>query len=279
MRSFTLFAAMVAPRTIWFGAGTGNVSTGSVVPPATRAPNVPEAAASITVTGVEAALLAIDGWVVDGLVPAAAAVVVDAEGVLAERYAGVRERRGDEPVGPATLFALASLTKPLVAAACMVAVEEGLLDLDAEVRDAFSLRHLLSHCAGLPEPGRLWEEPPGYPPGTQRWYSNAGYVQAARLLEAASGMRCADYLAEAVLSPLAMDASLGLAPADDARAARVWQPGRYGDGELFNSEQFRRDGPPQGGGFAPRAPMAPSSRACSRAGRRRPCAAGKRDGR
>jgi CubicO group peptidase (beta-lactamase class C family) len=202
------------------------------------------------VTRVEQALAAVDGWVADGLVPAVAAVVVDASGVLAERYAGVRERGGDEAVGPDTLFALASLTKPLVGAACMVALEEGLLDLDAEVRDGFALRHLLSHCAGLPEAGLRWEEPPEYPPGTQRWYSNAGYVQAARLLEAASGMSCAAYLREAVLAPLALDASLGLADADAPRAARVWQPGRYGDGELFNGERFRRDGPPQSGAFA-----------------------------
>ena len=201
-------------------------------------------------TGVEGALVAIDNWVADGLVPAVAAVVVDARGVVAERYAGVRERGGDQPVGPETLFALASLTKPLVAAACMVALEEGLLDLDAEVRDGFSLRHLLSHCAGLPEPGLAWQEPPGYPPGTQRWYSNAGYVQAARLLEASSGLSCAEYLGEAVLAPLGMDASLGLKPGDEVRAARVWQAGRYGEGELFNSEKFRRDAPPQGGGFA-----------------------------
>ncbi len=63
-------------------------------------------------------------------------------------------------------------------------------------------------------------------------------------------MPCAAYLHEAVLAPLGMDASLGLAPADAPRTARVWQSGRYGEDELFNSERFRRDGPPQGGGFA-----------------------------
>ncbi|MDX6628839.1 MAG: hypothetical protein QOH00_1085, partial [Gaiellales bacterium] len=49
--------------------------------------------------GVEEALAAIDDWVADGLVPGVAAVVVDADGVLAERYAGVRDRRGDSAVG------------------------------------------------------------------------------------------------------------------------------------------------------------------------------------
>jgi CubicO group peptidase (beta-lactamase class C family) len=202
------------------------------------------------VTCVEGALAGVDEWVAKGLVPGVATVVVDARGVMAERYAGVRERGGREVIGPDTLFALASLTKPLVGAACMVALEEGLIGLDSEVRDSFTLRHLLSHCAGLPEAGLLWRDPPGYPPGTQRWYSNAGYVQAAKLLESASGMSCARYLDEAVLAPLAMDASLGLPERDAARTARVWQPGRYGDGELFNSERFRRDAPPQGGGFA-----------------------------
>jgi CubicO group peptidase (beta-lactamase class C family) len=199
---------------------------------------------------VEGALAAIDDWVADGLVPGVAAVVVDAGGILAERCAGVRERGGDEPIGPGTLFALASLTKPLVGAACMVALEEGLLDLDAEVRDGFALRHLLSHCAGLPEAGLRWQEAPAYAPGTQRWYSNAGYVQAAKLLEAASGMSCPAYLRGAVLGPLGMDASLGLAEADAPRTARVWQSGRYGEDELFNSQRFRADAPPQGGGFA-----------------------------
>jgi CubicO group peptidase (beta-lactamase class C family) len=202
------------------------------------------------VTSVEQALAAVDDWVRDGLVPGVAAVVVDASGLLAERCAGVRERGGGERIRSDTLFALASLTKPLVGAACMVGLEEGLLDVDAEVRDGFTLRHLLSHCAGLPEPGLRWHEPPAYAPGTQRWYSNAGYVQAAKLIEGASGMSCAAYLREAVFDPLGMQASLGLDDADAQRAARVWQPGRYGEGELFNSERFRGDAPPQSGAFA-----------------------------
>ena len=55
------------------------------------------------------------------------------------------------------------------------------------------------------------------------------------------GMSCAEYLREAVLAPLAMDASLGLAEADEPRTARVWQPGRYGDGRALQ----RRALPPR----------------------------------
>ena len=170
---------------------------------------------------------------------------------LAERYAGVRERGGDEPVGPETLFALASLTKPLVAAACMVALEEGLLDLDAEVRDGFTLRHLLSHCAGLPEAGLRWQEPPEYRPGTQRWYSNAGYVQAARLLEAASGHAVRRRICTRPCSLRSAWTPRSVWPRPTRRAPRAsGSRGATATDELFNSERFRRDAPPQGGGFA-----------------------------
>ena len=81
-------------------------------------------------------------------------------------------------------------------------------------------------------------------------------------------MSCARYLGEAVLEPLGMDASLGLAERDAPRTARVWQPGRYGEGELFNSERFRSDAPPQARSASrARARTPRSSRACSRAGR------------
>ena len=85
-----------------------------------------------------------------------AAAVVGPEGILEERVAGAAR--------PDSLFALASLTKPLVALAVMVAAEEGSIDLDAPVaehlpayrtptKDAITARHLLSHASGLPEVG------------------------------------------------------------------------------------------------------------------------------
>lgn len=190
-------------------------------------------------------------WVETGLVPGVAACVVTRDGVADERYGGVTARGSAEPAGPRTLFALASLTKPLVAAGVLVAVEEGLLDLDAPVRDGFTLRHLLSHASGLPEPGDAIDDAPLEPPGTRRRYSNAGYALAGRLLEQAAGMPPADYLREAVLEPLAMDASLGLPQPEWGRAATVHEPGLLAPGEpLFNSPRFRRSAFPQGGAFA-----------------------------
>jgi beta-lactamase class C len=190
-------------------------------------------------------------WVDAGTVPGAAACVVDRSGVIDEAYAGVRVAREDEQVGPATRFALASLTKPLTAAACMCAVEEGLLELDEEVRDGFTLRHLLSHCSGLAAESAAIDGPLVDPPGTYRRYSNAGYALAGRLVEQAAEMPFGEYLRAAVLDPLGMDASLGLDPADAGRVAIVREPGLWADGEpFFNSDAFRAAALAESGGFA-----------------------------
>jgi CubicO group peptidase (beta-lactamase class C family) len=189
-------------------------------------------------------------WVDAGTVPGIAAAVVDRSGVLEEAYAGVISTDG-AAVGPDTRFALASLTKPLTAAACLCAVEEELLELDAEVRDGFTLRHLLSHCSGLPAESSDPDVRPLEAPGSYRRYSNAGYALAARLVEQRAEMPFRDYLRSSVLDPLGMDASLGLEPADAARAAVVRQPGLWKDGQqFFNSPAFRAAALAESGGYA-----------------------------
>jgi CubicO group peptidase (beta-lactamase class C family) len=189
-------------------------------------------------------------WVEAGTVPGVAAVVVDRSGVLDEAYAGRITAEGDA-IGADTRFALASLTKPLTAAACLCAVEEELLELDGEVRDGFTLRHLLSHCSGLPAEADDLDARPLEPPGSYRRYSNAGYALAARLVEARAQMPFREYLRSSVLDPLGMDASLGLEPGDAGRAAVVRQPGIGQDGQqLFNSPGFRTAALAESGGFA-----------------------------
>ena len=113
----------------------------------------------------------------------------------------------------------ASVTKPATALAVLVAAEEGILDLDQPAGPPGStVRHLLTHAAGLgPESG-----PPVDPPGKRRIYSNAGYGYLARLVEVASGMPFAEYLTVGVLEPLGMAAtSLTDVPSGAAAAGLV----------------------------------------------------------
>ena len=101
-------------------------------------------------------------------------------------------------------FPWASVTKLLVSLACLVAVEEGTLDLDEPAGPPGStLAHLLAHASGLPFDGSV----PLVPPGRRRIYSNTGAEIAAELLEERSGMAFADYLYAGALEPLGMSAT------------------------------------------------------------------------
>lgn len=115
-------------------------------------------------------------------------------------------RRADDgptSIGPVDhVFPLASVTKPLVALAVLVAVEEGSLALDQPVEPTgATIAHLLSHSSGLaPEAGT----PSMGQPESRRIYSNQGYEELGRLLEEATGFTMADYLKEAICLPLGM---------------------------------------------------------------------------
>lgn len=137
---------------------------------------------------LERALGTISGWPV----PHAGAVVVDAAHELA--------RAGDVD----TVRPIASVTKPIVAWAVLVAVAEGRLALDepagALAPTGASVRHLLAHASGLDL------ERGGRPdaPERRRRYSNHGYEVLGELLAARSGRALADVVQDTVLEPLGM---------------------------------------------------------------------------
>jgi CubicO group peptidase (beta-lactamase class C family) len=134
----------------------------------------------------------------DGLadwpVPTVAAAVVGPAGVLA--------RRGDTR----HRFALASVTKPLVARGAQIAIEEGVIELDTEAGPpASTVRHLLAHASGysMHSPELMAK------PGQRRIYSNYGFQVLGETIQQASGIDFGRYLTEAVFEPLGMtDSSL-----------------------------------------------------------------------
>jgi CubicO group peptidase (beta-lactamase class C family) len=131
------------------------------------------------------ALEAIAGWPVS----TAAAAVVGTSGVLAE-FGDQRHR-----------FALASVTKPLAARAALVAVEEGVVDLDSAAGPPGStVRHLLAHASGLAmHSAELMAEP-----GKRRVYSNYGFRVLAETVQDESGIEFGRYVHDAVFEPLSM---------------------------------------------------------------------------
>src|SRR5436309_6235522 len=131
------------------------------------------------------ALDAIADWPVDF----AAGAVVAPSGVIAQ-YGDTRRR-----------FALASVTKPLVARAAQIAIEEGVVDLDTEAGPPGStVRHLLAHATGyaMNSPELLAK------PGQRRVYSNYGFRVLAETIQQGAGIEFGEYLAESVFEPLGM---------------------------------------------------------------------------
>ena len=132
---------------------------------------------------------AVSEWPVDN----AATAVVDATGRIIGSH-GEQERP----------FELASVTKPLVAYAVLIAVEEGALEWDQPAGpEGSTVRHLISHTSGLAFDSLKQQAAPG----TKRIYSNTGFETLAETVEAATGIAFRDYLAEAVFEPLGMTSS------------------------------------------------------------------------
>jgi CubicO group peptidase (beta-lactamase class C family) len=109
-------------------------------------------------------------------VPGASIAVVEGGRIVWARGFGVREAGGADSVTAATLFQAASVSKVIAATATLRLVEQGRLELDADVnrylaswrvpenaftaREKVTLRRILSHSAGLTVHGFR-----GYPPG------------------------------------------------------------------------------------------------------------------
>ena len=145
------------------------------------------------------------GTALDWPVPHVAAAVVLADGTVAAET-GEQDR----------VFPLASVTKPLAAYAVLIAVEEGAVDWDDPAGpEGSTLRHLAAHTSGL----SFSEAKVQAKPGARRIYSNSGFEALAEAVTAAAGMSFAQYLDEAVLTPLGMTStSLEGSAAADARS-------------------------------------------------------------
>lgn len=137
-----------------------------------------------TDAGLASALLATAGWEAPSVSVA----------VVAPRATVATVGDPDRP------YRLASVTKLLTAYACLVAVEEGTLQLDEPAGPpGATVRHLLAHASGLG-----LDAGASAPPGHRRIYSNTGFQVLADVLAARAAMAAHRYVADAVLGPLGM---------------------------------------------------------------------------
>ena len=154
------------------------------------------------------------------------------------RSEGIRPLDNPSRVTLETVFDLASVTKVMATTfAVMLSVDRGELDIDAPVhaylpdfrgggKDAVTLRHLLTHRAGLhqwkpiyyhatnPDEAYAYirDLPLAWAPGEGRHYSDLGFMLLGRVVERVVGMPLQTLLRERLYEPLGLTAT-GFRPA------------------------------------------------------------------
>lgn len=183
--------------------------------------------------------------------PATVVVAFDGEGITPLIVEGVRNFENREPVAVNDPVRIASISKLIMALATMRLVDEGKVDLDADVSDYLgfevrspnfpdtpvTLAQLLSHRAGLRDKAsyiiplgeslkeKLAEPEAWYadaPPGEAPFeYANLGSPVVATALEAATGERYDALLERTVFAPLGVKACVNWVGCSDDMVARA----------------------------------------------------------
>lgn len=174
---------------------------------------------------------------VDSIGAPSVAVAVAKDGrIIWEDAVGWANREKKIQATANTIYALASISKPITATGLMVLVERGQVDLDRPANtylgsakltglagdaNGATVRRVLSHTAGLPLHSQMYYVDRGYapppmaetirrygilvfPPGHMPEYANLGYGILDYLIEQVSGRSYADFMRSEVFLPLGL---------------------------------------------------------------------------
>ncbi len=201
-----------------------------------------------------------------GEIAGAVALVTDAEETLFIGAVGFGNVAGNEKMTPDAMFCIASMTKPVTAAAVLVLQDEGKLSLNdplekhlpefAQLKNAggervsVTLRQCLAHTSGmsdvsLEEENRaekledlipmILEKPTLFDPG-ERWeYCQSSINMAAHVVEVITGQSFPEFIQERFFEPLGMkDTSFYPTKEQAERLARCYS--------RTESDEWRDDG-------------------------------------
>ncbi|MDP9130809.1 MAG: beta-lactamase family protein, partial [Candidatus Binatota bacterium] len=163
------------------------------------------------------------------------AVIVTKNGKTVFRRAyGVANLERKIPLEPEMTFRIGSVTKQFTAAAIMLLADQGKLSVSDDITrflpdyptggKKISIENLLKHTSGIRSytdmPAFMWitqtdmtvqqmidffkDEPAVFGPGEQWAYSNSNYFLLGAIIEKASGMPYADFMAAFIFEPLGM---------------------------------------------------------------------------
>jgi len=170
-------------------------------------------------------------------IPGISVAIVLPDGAMWSGVSGMADIHTKAPVTRETSFAIASVSKTFTAALILALAEDGIVDLDAPVRQYLpsvkkisvkvKIRQLLDHTSGLRDfffhpsidhallsrPDRRWNATtalkylgkPYSEPGKSWHYSNTNYLLLGMIAEAAGKKPLADQVRQRFLAPLGLD--------------------------------------------------------------------------
>jgi CubicO group peptidase (beta-lactamase class C family) len=223
----------------------------------------------------------IDKQIADGHYPGAQIALARHGKLLLDRSFG-NARQGAKPQAAAsdTLWLLYSNTKVVFATAMWQLLEQGVISFDDKVSDHLpdfarhgkrdiTLMQVITHQGGFPSaamPKEGWLDHAAmrravcdfaleWTPGSKVVYHglSAHWVMAA-VMEAVTGRDFREVVRDNVLTPLGLagEITVGLRPADDARAADMHEPVAGGGVRVLadtDNDTWKRAGAPGGGGY------------------------------
>jgi CubicO group peptidase (beta-lactamase class C family) len=153
-------------------------------------------------------------------IPGAAIALIDSGRIVWKEGFGITNAITGEPVTQETLFEVASNSKIITAYVALRLVDRGELSLDKPLnaylsrpwlppsphRNAITLRHVLSHTAGLGASVTLNRESL-FPPGHSYYYSGIGFMYLQEVIEEITGQSLEVVAQEMVFEPLGMSSS------------------------------------------------------------------------
>ena len=178
-------------------------------------------------------------------------VAFDRDGITATHAEGLADIAAGRRITADDPARIASVSKLVLAIGVMRLVDEGTLDLDADVSASLdrplrnpsfpdvpiTLRMLLSHTSSLTDNAGYWNVPLGedssritrqaeawdaqHPPGGFFRYANLNYPLIAQVMEAATGERFDRLMQRLVMRPLGLDACHNWSGCSDATRARA----------------------------------------------------------
>jgi CubicO group peptidase (beta-lactamase class C family) len=182
-----------------------------------------------------------------------------------ERGYGLRDLQSAQKIDSRTNFRLASCSKQFTAMAIMLLVHDGKIRYDQKLTEVFpdfpgygrgiSIRNLLNHTGGVQDYEALMEQSGNkgkwtddhqiqdaevltlleqtnhgmFPPGTQWYYSNSGYVVLGLVVAKVSGKPFPEFLRQRIFAPLKMENTVAYVKGENEISNRAYGHTKVGD--------------------------------------------------